>query len=238
MASGGVGCSMAPIPSLQYPSPTDLPLVRAKGCCGMNSGEMWYCVALYSEIYGVGGSERTAGEIDSEKAAASTSTLSQLSEHQSSSARKRFAAARYCSASEIERAVEEDFIDIYCTSSRIRGDRDAPSCLVPASPHMVPFYVPGNLHCQVLEAIRLQPGTFDHLSSLGELYCFFIHHFRYSMSGNPFRAYVKSFPGSLGCLHSGVHLQHHPDYARVLQPGIVGQEETGKCQNGVDGMFE
>jgi hypothetical protein len=37
----------------------------------MNSDKMWYCVALYSEIYGVGGSERTRGEIDSEKAAAS-----------------------------------------------------------------------------------------------------------------------------------------------------------------------
>jgi hypothetical protein len=58
------------------------------------------------------------------------------------------------------------------------------------------------------------------------------------MSGTPFRACVKCFPGPPGCLHSGVHLQHRPDHARALQLGIVGREASGKCRNGVDGMFE
>jgi hypothetical protein len=43
---------------------------------------------------------------------------------------------------EIERAAEEDLIDIHGTSGRIRGDRDTPSPLVPASPLVVPLHVP------------------------------------------------------------------------------------------------
>ena len=43
---------------------------------------------------------------------------------------------------EIERAADDDLIDIHGTSGRIRGDCDTPSPLIPASPLVVPFRVP------------------------------------------------------------------------------------------------